>query len=364
MSTIVQVAQQGPGPAARDDDAGSADRSHWNQDWRQAFEQARQVDYADWFGGGVPAPAASPRAAAVSVHGTAAPAAGNPVPAAAHALLAASLRQQLRAPQPTGGASVESAPPPAPADVAAAPGVAHAEGVDAAAAPVATTAPGAAACTAGAGAGAAAPANPQAPTRGPTREVADPARAGATSQAGVADIGTVAAVMEALAAQPRTAAVVAAVDALAVSTAVPPPAANMLPASTPAPTVGAEPAAAVLEAQSEETDRAASPPPVAPAAASTGSDDAPRVHAEWTADGVKVWLGMTEDPALPGRLEALLAQLQPMLAAHGEPLAELFCNGRSVWRATERGDDVPAARRPHDPDSVSLVSDPDLQEAR
>lgn len=56
-----------------------------------------------------------------------------------------------------------------------------------------------------------------------------------------------------------------------------------------------------------------------------------RVHAQWSADGVSVWLGC-DAGALPA-LDEFIAQLQRTLAARGERLARVVCNGREVWHA-------------------------------
>lgn len=53
-----------------------------------------------------------------------------------------------------------------------------------------------------------------------------------------------------------------------------------------------------------------------------------RVHAQWTQDGVLVWVGIARDAAMP--LAALQAGLAGWLAEHGLRLAGLVCNGRAV----------------------------------
>jgi len=55
------------------------------------------------------------------------------------------------------------------------------------------------------------------------------------------------------------------------------------------------------------------------------------MHAQWSADGVSVWLGCDAD-ALPA-LGEFIAQLQHTLAARGERLARIVCNGRELWHA-------------------------------
>jgi hypothetical protein len=53
-----------------------------------------------------------------------------------------------------------------------------------------------------------------------------------------------------------------------------------------------------------------------------------RLHAEWTAAGVRLWLGMDAGAALPAAW--LAQQLQRSLAASGCRLLNLTCNGHPV----------------------------------
>lgn len=62
-----------------------------------------------------------------------------------------------------------------------------------------------------------------------------------------------------------------------------------------------------------------------------GEQEPLRVHAQWSADGVSVWLGC-DAGALPA-LDEFIAQLQRALSARGERLARIVCNGREVWHA-------------------------------
>jgi len=64
----------------------------------------------------------------------------------------------------------------------------------------------------------------------------------------------------------------------------------------------------------------------------SGSRPAVRLYAEWSEQGVRVWLGADADQALP--LAQIGAQLQQWLGGQGERLVELVCNGRTVWRDT------------------------------
>lgn len=90
-----------------------------------------------------------------------------------------------------------------------------------------------------------------------------------------------------------------------------------------------------------------------PVVADTRAADV-RVHAQWTQDGVLVWIGIDRDAAVP--LAALHAGLAGWLAEHGLRLAGLVCNGRVVelrprpaQKASGTLDDTraPAFAQPH-----------------
>ncbi|RAN48427.1 hypothetical protein RB25_11620 [Herbaspirillum rubrisubalbicans] len=55
-----------------------------------------------------------------------------------------------------------------------------------------------------------------------------------------------------------------------------------------------------------------------------------RLYAEWSEQGVSIWLGADRNQPLP--LAQLPQQLQQWLYARGERLASLTVNGQSVWR--------------------------------
>ena len=74
----------------RDEGAAPGSISNWSLDWRQAFEQARQVEYGDWFGSGGPTVSQLPKPKVA--------------PETANALLSASLRQSMK---PDHSSSVE-----------------------------------------------------------------------------------------------------------------------------------------------------------------------------------------------------------------------------------------------------------------
>ena len=57
--------------------------------------------------------------------------------------------------------------------------------------------------------------------------------------------------------------------------------------------------------------------------------DSIRTHAEWTSEGVRVWLGVDADQR--GSLPELVQQVQQWLALSGESLYSLVCNGQTLW---------------------------------
>ncbi|RKP48420.1 hypothetical protein [Trinickia fusca] len=84
---------------------------------------------------------------------------------------------------------------------------------------------------------------------------------------------------------------------------------------------------------------------------SIGSDaeDPPavRLHAEWSADGVRVWLGADRGEPVP--LAALVNGLHSWLAGQRTRLLSVVCNGRLVWPA-------PAADAAHRREAASFDS--------
>jgi hypothetical protein len=97
------------------------------------------------------------------------------------------------------------------------------------------------------------------------------------------------------------------------------------------PEEGAEPE----EAVPVEPDHAA---PVSESVAGTAepAERAPvRLYAEWSEQGVKVWLG-TDAAQLPN-LPVLAQQVQQWLTGQGERLLSLVCNGQEVKTETEAG---------------------------
>ena len=53
-----------------------------------------------------------------------------------------------------------------------------------------------------------------------------------------------------------------------------------------------------------------------------------RLHADWSADGVRLWLGM--DASLAGTLPSITLQLQRWLSSQGVRVLSISCNGRVV----------------------------------
>lgn len=56
-----------------------------------------------------------------------------------------------------------------------------------------------------------------------------------------------------------------------------------------------------------------------------------RVHAEWSDDGLRLWLGVDADVAPAAQLVAMSRELDERLAAFGRRLYSVVCNGRAVW---------------------------------
>jgi hypothetical protein len=83
----------------------------------------------------------------------------------------------------------------------------------------------------------------------------------------------------------------------------------------------------VPDTDDAERPSAAQRSAVPPTTAANQADPV-RVHAEWSAAGVRVWLG-AEAGAL-GAAHELASQLQGWLANHGERLLGLICNGRTL----------------------------------
>lgn len=71
----------------------------------------------------------------------------------------------------------------------------------------------------------------------------------------------------------------------------------------------------------------------------SGANDTVRLHVEWSQEGVRIWLGSDAGSQIP--VAGLALQLQRLLAAYGERLLGLVCNGQSVWEEGGKGDPMP-----------------------
>lgn len=75
-----------------------------------------------------------------------------------------------------------------------------------------------------------------------------------------------------------------------------------------------------------------------PSAPAAGEREAVRIHAEWTAQGVKVWLGLSASTA--AHAEQVAQAIQQWLNTQGQRLISVTCNGRvltpSAWTGPTR----------------------------
>jgi hypothetical protein len=86
-----------------------------------------------------------------------------------------------------------------------------------------------------------------------------------------------------------------------------------------------------------------------------------RVHAEWTNEGLSLWLGVDPDRSLPleQMTRHLLHQLQLRLAAGGTRLLRLVCNGHTVWDGSLSG---PGSTKPLEITDGQVPSSPEMDE--
>jgi len=75
----------------------------------------------------------------------------------------------------------------------------------------------------------------------------------------------------------------------------------------------------------ESAGRAAA---AAPATPSSAPQPPVRLHAEWSADGVRLWLGL--DAQLQGQVAAIAAQVRRWMSVQGVPVIEFSCNGQPL----------------------------------
>jgi hypothetical protein len=84
--------------------------------------------------------------------------------------------------------------------------------------------------------------------------------------------------------------------------------------------------------------------------------DPVRVHAEWSDDGVRIWLGVDADAgALSARVESLSRELRRRLDASGARLLRIVFNGRVVWEERAASQPSPEAR------ALALAPSSDLE---
>jgi hypothetical protein len=88
-------------------------------------------------------------------------------------------------------------------------------------------------------------------------------------------------------------------------------------------------------AASAEAPQPPEPPRSATAKAEEPGGEPVRVHAEWTDDGVRIWLGLNRGAAalVPQLVELLVNQFRLLRSPGGARLLGLVCNGTAVWEA-------------------------------
>ncbi|KHK58663.1 hypothetical protein PI87_02660 [Ralstonia sp. A12] len=85
----------------------------------------------------------------------------------------------------------------------------------------------------------------------------------------------------------------------------------------------------------QSLDEHESPPASGKQEATASNEDTPavRIHAEWTEQGVRIWLGVSRDENVV--LPEVQRQLDRLLAESGHQLLSLVCNGRSLTGTTQ-----------------------------
>ncbi len=82
--------------------------------------------------------------------------------------------------------------------------------------------------------------------------------------------------------------------------------------------------------------------PTLPASAPPPDNTAPRLHAQWTATGVNVWLGIGGQPDhIASQAQALVPELRRQLQAQGQLLGRVVCNGRLIFDSSTAGQQPP-----------------------
>jgi hypothetical protein len=68
-----------------------------------------------------------------------------------------------------------------------------------------------------------------------------------------------------------------------------------------------------------------------------------RVHADWSAEGVRIWLGI--DASTASAVQSIANQLQRWLAAQGVRGLAIACNGRTIvehWPDADESTETPS----------------------
>jgi len=117
----------------------------------------------------------------------------------------------------------------------------------------------------------------------------------------------------------------------------------------------------------ERVDEAnASSSPSMPSRATVSEAAAVRVHMERHAEGQVVWIAMRDGDTQARILSRLIADLRQDLAASGQKLHRVVCNGRLVWSDTASASHEAGADGWADPstgDGLSHVSPPSIKES-
>ena len=114
---------------------------------------------------------------------------------------------------------------------------------------------------------------------------------------------------------------------------------NQVIASSSWPLLMSAPSTTVVHV--EESVDPALPAPARASGATLASEslESPvRLYAEWSAEGVRIWVGM--NAGQPLQLQQLALQMRQWLSRQGERLVALTCNGHTIWRESGPADAV------------------------
>jgi len=106
----------------------------------------------------------------------------------------------------------------------------------------------------------------------------------------------------------------------------------------------------------EPAGGAHSPPPSRGSVAWSDAVHEPvRVHAEWSGDSVRIWLGVDGEAAalVPLLVELLVNQLRHLRSPAGARLLGVVCNGASVWEEAPQAAGAPPGPSDHDSEASS-----------